>query len=186
MRVHKIRDNFVTLRLTALLAVLALIGLIALYVLEFRWFDRTIGMRSLALYAVAIGALAGAGLGRHFSRQGRNTVEKIQLYLFFIVLCTLFAPFFASLSNRLLSPYPSRPESVEFFEQQAYLPSPYGIVKGQKAEPAEYYTFFYYKGRLRRIKSKHPILSGLERGQTAELSMKRGLWGYTVVVKQGQ
>lgn len=169
------------LRITAVLVVLLLLGLIALYVSEFHWFDRTIGMRRLALYAMAIGVLLGTALGRRFSPQGRNTVEKVQLYVFFIFICTLFAPLAASLSNRLLSPYPPRLEQVTFFEEQAFFSGRYGLIKGEKVEPDGYYTFFYYHGRLRRVKSKQPLLSGRERGETVGLTIRRGLWGYDVV-----
>ena len=170
------------LRITAVLVVLLLLGLIALYVLEFRWFDRTIGMRNLALYAMAIGVLLGVALGRRFSPQGRNTVEKVQLYVFFIFICTLFAPLAASLSNRLLSLSAPRLEHITFFEEQAFYSDRYGLIKGERVEPDGYYTFFYYHGRLRRIKSEQPLLPGRERGETAELRIKRGLWGYDVVV----
>lgn len=171
-------------RLTALAIVMSVIGLIALYVLEFRWFDRTIGMRGLALYAMGAGALLGTALAWRFSRKARNTVEKAQLYIFFILFCTLFAPFFASVSNRLFSPYPPRPEPVEFFEQRAYLSGRFGLIREEEGRPTGYYTFFYYRGKLRRAKSEQPILPPeVERGQTVELLMKRGLWGYDVVVK---
>ena len=169
-------------RVAAFFLVLPLIGVIALYVLEFRWFDRTIDMRSLALYALAIGAAAGTTLGWRLSRQGRNSVEKVQLYIFCIVTCTLFAPFLASLSNRLLSPYPARPRPVEFFDEQAYLSDRFGLTKGEQIEPSGYYTFFYYQGRLRRVKSRKPLLPGTEKGEMAELYMKRGLWGFEVVL----
>ena len=172
-------------RITALLIVLLAIGLIALYVLEFSWFDRTIGMRSLGLYAMAFGAIAGTGLGWRFSKQSRNTVETVQLYVFFIVLCTLFSPFFASLSNRLLSPAAPRPKQVEFFEEQAFLSDRYGLIKGEKAKPSGYYTFFYYRGRLRRVKSREPLLPGRKRGETVTLYMKPGLWGFEVVLGKG-
>ncbi len=174
-------------RFTALLIVLSVVGLIALYVLEFRWFDRTLNMRSLALYAMGAGALLGAALAWRFSRQAQSLVERVQLYVFFIVFCTLFAPFFASLSNRLLSPHGIHPRAVEFFEQRAYLADRFGLTKEEEIEPTGYYTFFYYEGQLRRVKSKLPLLPlEIKRGQRVELLMKKGLWGYDVVVQHQQ
>ncbi|MCB9293525.1 MAG: hypothetical protein H6559_10445 [Lewinellaceae bacterium] len=83
------------LRFKALLIVLLVIGLIALYVLEFRWFDRTIGMRRLALYGMSIGALLGAALVLAFQPAGREYDRKSAalpvfrrfLYLVCSVLC---------------------------------------------------------------------------------------------------
>ncbi|MCO6492768.1 MAG: hypothetical protein J5I98_30395 [Phaeodactylibacter sp.] len=170
------------LRFKALLIVLLVIGLIALYVLEFRWFDRTLGMRSLALYGMSAGALLGVALAWHFSRQAGNTIEKVQLYLFFVVFCTLFAPFFASVSNRLLGFSAPRAKPVEFFEEQAFFSDRFGLIEGQKVAPAGYYTFFYYQGQLRRVKSNYPLLPERQRGEQAELLMKKGLWGFEVVV----
>lgn len=169
------------LRFTSILIVLSLLCLITLYVLEFRWFDRTAGMRTLALYAMAAGALAGAALGRHFATQAGNTVEKVQLYVFFIVICSLFAPLFASLSNRLLSFSASRQEQVQFFQEQPYYASRSGPIKGEKVRPTGYYTFFYYRGQLRRIKSGRPLFPDAKRGETVILPMKRGLWGFDVI-----
>ncbi|MCO6476271.1 MAG: hypothetical protein J5I94_06605 [Phaeodactylibacter sp.] len=173
-------------RFTALLIVLSVIGLIAFYVLEFRWFDRTLDMRSLALYAMGAGALLGTALARRFSRRSQNLVEKVQLYVFFIIFCSLFAPFFASLSNRLLSPHAPRSEPAEFFEQRAYIAGRFGLIKEEEIKPTGYYTFFYYEGQLRRVKSKLPLLPlDMKRGQSVELLMQKGLWGYDVVVHQG-
>ena len=162
-------------------AVLLVIGLIVLYVFEFRFFDRTLEFNRLFVGSMLLGGVAGFLLGYRFRGAGRELIEKVQLYVFFIVLCALFAPLFGSLSNRLLSWRGTRDVSVEFVNEEPRFASPYGVIIDEPLEANRYYLFFYKDGVLYRIKTDTLHYPDLESGDTIVLPMRRGLWGFDVV-----
>ena len=161
---------------------LAVLGLVVAYVLEFYYFKRTFGIKNMSMIAAGIGAADGALLGWVLNRKARETVEGIQLYMFCIVLTALFAPLLASLSNRLLSPHPVKMERVVFFEERPYVSEMYGIMKGEKIKPRGYFLFFMREGKLERIDNRRPMAVPLQRGDTFEIPVRKGLWGVEWVV----
>lgn len=165
---------------------LAFVGLIVLYVLEFSWFDRTMGVQRLVMWSMAVGLIVGLALGWRYRNTTENLTEKIQVYVFFTVMCTIFAPLAGSLSNRLLSPYPIYEQEAMFIEERPYLSEPLGFIQQERPKPTGYYTFFYYNGKLRRIKNEDATFPGLQRGETIVLRMRKGLWGPEVVMKGQQ
>ncbi len=164
-----------------LLGTLFILSLVVLYALEFRYFDRTLGFGRLLGWSLPVGAVLGGLLGYRFQRQGRERLERIQIYVFFIVLCTLFAPLFASLSNRLLSWRSPRPVAVEFAGTDPRYASRFGLTKDEVPEANQYHLFFYRDDRLHRIKTEAPRFPEAEQGDTVVLNMKRGLWGFDIV-----
>lgn len=161
----------------------ALLGMVVIYALELSWFNRTIGMQRLALFSLAGGAFAGLALGHRFAQREYGLTEKIQIYIFFGLSCTIFGPLFGSLSNRLLSP-PSTPAPVEFISQTARYASRSGPLTGEKAAPNLYAIEFYYRQDIRQITSLTPITAPEARGDTIWLNMLPGLWGFEVVQKK--
>ncbi|HMQ48070.1 MAG TPA: hypothetical protein PKA00_11920 [Saprospiraceae bacterium] len=170
-------------KLVLLAGAIAAVGLIVLYVFEFRWFDRTIQFSQLVGWSLGVGAIIGILLGRYFSQNETDLTDKIRLFLFCFFPCVLFAPFVASWSNRVAFWQESRTEPVVFVQAQAYYASRSGPLKGEKIKPSGWAYFFYYRGKLRRIKSKEQwaIPAQMNRGDTLLLNMKRGLWGFDVV-----
>lgn len=170
-------------RLTYTLAGLAMLGLVVVYALEFAWFNRTLGMSSLAFYSMAVGGCIGFALGHYAARQEHGLTEKIQIYIFFGLSCTIFAPLVGSLSNRLLSP-PGRPIAVEFVSQSARYASRSGPIAGEKPVPNAFEIEFYYRQEVREITSLTPYPSTLQRGDTVLINVKPGLWGCEVIQKK--
>ena len=168
-------------RITGLIATALILGLVVLYVLEFRYFNRTLGFGRLLWWSLPVGAAVGAALGYRFRKQGGDRLERVQLYVLFIVLCTLFAPLFASLSNRLLSPRAARSVSVEFAGVEPRFSSRFGVMEEEKPAANQFYLFFYYDGQLHRIRTDSLRFPEAERGDTVQLMLKRGLWGKEVV-----
>lgn len=156
---------------------LSFLGLIALYALEFYYFKRTFGIKTMALVAAGIGAVIGAILGGALSRKAEDAVDRIQVFLFCIVLTAGFSPLLASLSNRLLSPHPLKWESVQFFEEKPYISERFGIMKGEKVKPRGYNLFFIRNGTLERIDNRLPLSVKPQRGDSLQIPVRKGLWG---------
>lgn len=170
-------------RLTYTSAGLAMLGLVVIYALEFSWFNRTLDMSSLAFYSMGAGGGIGLALGYYVARQEYGLTEKIQIYIFFGLSCTIFGPLGGSLSNRLLSP-PGKPTPVEFVSQSARYASRSGPVPGEKPAPNAFDIEFYYRQEIRKISSLTPYPDALERGDTVLVRIKPGLWGYEVIQKK--
>jgi len=167
--------------LQAFAIALALLGLIALYALEFRYFNRMLHASGLVGWSLLAGALIGALLGYRFRHRGEDRVERVQIYLFFIVLTALFMPLFASLSNRLLAMQEPRQVPVEFVKEEGRYANRFGIPEQDTVQADQYFIFFYKDGGIYRIKSESPLYPGKERGDTITIPLQRGLWGYELV-----
>ncbi|MBV6653986.1 MAG: hypothetical protein KI786_09545 [Mameliella sp.] len=170
-------------RITFTLAGLTMLGLVVVYALEFSWFNRTINMPGLAIYSMIGGAMVGLALGHYVSKRESGLTEKIQIYIFFGLSCTIFGPLAGSLSNRLLSS-PSKPVPVEFVSQSARYVSRSGPIQGEKPVPNLFDIEFYYRQKIRKISSLTPINEPQKRGDTVLINLKPGLWGFEVVQKQ--
>ena len=161
---------------------LVMLALVVVYVLEFYYFKRTFEVRQLLLYGALAGVLLGAVLGWRFSRVVEDSVERIQVYVFCIVLAAIFMPLLASLSNRLLSTHPVQWEDVSFIEEKSYISERFGILKGEEVNPAGYYLFFERKGEMYRIDNRHKMGVAMKRGDIFQIPVRRGLLGYSWVL----
>lgn len=169
---------------SAVAVAVLLLGLVVLYVLEFRYFNLLLDARTLVLRSLGVGAVAGMVAGYFSGRRYANPLERIQIIIFITVLTTLFTPLFGSLSNRWLGRQPLRLEPVEFVEEQPNYSDRFGLIEGERPEPNGFLLFFYYEGRLFRIKYETSLFAGKHRGERIDLPMRKGFWGYYLVVPQ--
>jgi hypothetical protein len=160
---------------------LALVLMIVAYVFEFKWFERTVNFGTLALISLLFGLAIGLLWGHSYARQEFELTEKIQVYVYFCVMCMLFSPLVASLSNRLVPLYPVREEVADFVSQEAYYASRVGLLKGEDPVPTGYELRFYYRQKIRTIDRPEPFPIDLERGAPILLRIRTGLWGFEVV-----
>ncbi|MBK7408875.1 MAG: hypothetical protein IPL49_05480 [Saprospirales bacterium] len=164
------------------LIALALLGLVVVYVFEFYYFQRTFHVQRLLLTGALIGAGVGAALGWRFSRVVEDSVERIQVYVFCIVLAVIFTPLLVSLSNRLLSPHPVQWEDVLFFEEKPYISERFGILKDEKVQTAGYHLFYSREGEIYRMDNRHKMGVSLKRGDIFQIPVRQGLWGFSWVL----
>ena len=169
-------------KLPWLLGLLLMLGLIVVYVFEFYYFQRTFSLSRLLLPGALAGVLTGVVLGWRFSRMAEDAVDRIQIYLFWTFLTTVFFPLLVSLGNRLLSPHPVVWESVAFFEEKPYVSDRFGVLKDEKVKASGYYLFFFRNGELERIDNIHPLAPAPERGDTILIPVRKGLFGVEWVV----
>jgi len=168
-------------KLQAALAVLVFFGLILLYVFEFQYFNRTLGVKRLVLGSVLIGLVLGGLAGLRWSRRGKDLTERLQRFFIPFLLIPLFMPLFGSLSNRLLSFRSYRTAPVEFVKEEGRYSDRYGAIRDQPIEPNRYYLFFYYRDEMYRVQYGESRFSNFQRGDTIQLRMKTGLWGAKIV-----
>ncbi len=159
-----------------------LLAMVVLYALEFKYFHLTFNLQGLILKGVVVGLIVGVELGWWFRRHAEDLTERIQLYVFFIVLSMVFMPLLVSLSNRFVTLKPSASINVDYVGTEAFYSDRFGLIKGQKVEPTGYYLFFYYNNRLQRIELKAPIFKDSVRGATITLPVWQGIWGHQVIL----
>ncbi|GJM36166.1 MAG: hypothetical protein DHS20C18_51670 [Saprospiraceae bacterium] len=165
-----------------LLLSLTLIGLVVLYVLEFNFFHLTFNLPGLIIKGLIVGLVLGIGLAIYYQKQASDLTERVQLYVFFIVLCMIFMPLVVSLSNRLLNFAEPVMLQAEYVDIEPYYSDRFGLTKGEKIKPSGYFLFFYYNNRLKRIRLENPPFQDYARGATIVLPVKKGLWGHAVVI----
>ena len=158
-----------------------LILLIVLYVFEFKHFDRTLSVKGLVISSIVVGLLLGLFLGYRFRHLAKDLTERVQIYVFFAVICMIFMPLLGNLSNRLLSFRPATATEVEFIQETPYLSDRLGVIEGQEVKPTGYYLFFYHKQQLHRTKNKAPQFPNKQRGDLIQLNIKKGLWGWEII-----
>jgi len=157
--------------------VLAVLGLIILYVQEFKHFSRLLNPGYLVWGAVIFGALFGAFWGYRFRQRAEDLTERIQIYVFFILISIFFMPLFASLSNRLLAYAPVQQEQAELFQANAYISRAFGLIEGENTDPSGYNVFFVYQNELYKVSVEELWFETTEEGAQIPLPVQRGLWG---------
>ena len=153
-----------------------------LYSLEFRHFENLLNTRLFLIISATIGGLIGLYIAWRLRKKGSDLTERIQIFVFFIILAIVFTPLWASISNRMFSFYPAKTVEAEFWEQRVYYASRAGFIKGELLEPTGVYTFLFLDKKLVRIETKFILYPGKERGEMVELKLKRGLWGMPFLI----
>ncbi len=157
--------------------------LFVLYGFEITHFNRTFQARQMALWSLVVGISLGLLISLRFIKTAEDVTEKVQIILIFTIGIATFMPLFASLSNRLLSFHDTKAIPVEFVESEAYVSGRFGLIEGENIKPNGYRTYFYRDSKLQRVLTEEPLFPDAERGDTVNLSVKKGLWGIEFVPK---
>ncbi len=165
----------------AVLAVVLFFLFIIVYANEFEYFNRTINARQLVIPAVIVGLCLGVIAGWYYQRRQTDPVVRLQIVMACLFAGLIAAPLAGSLSNRLLSPHPTRFQEVDFVKEQPFYSSRFGVLKGESQMPTGYYLFFYYKDKLRRISLDQSFFEATEEGEPILVPFKKGLWGIELV-----
>ncbi|MEL6866103.1 MAG: hypothetical protein AAFP19_16870 [Bacteroidota bacterium] len=166
----------------ATLAFVVLIGCVVLFAFEVRYFNNTFEVRQLVLRSLPFGLLLGAYLGYQLSKSSSELQEKVTFVVMPLILCLVFAPTFASISNRLFANRAPKQESVQFVKAEAIRSSRFGTYEWTPtSRPDAYHLFIVRNNRLERIKVKDNIFAGAQKGDQVDLPVYRGLWGFDFV-----
>ncbi len=168
-------------RVVLIALVLLLIALLALYVLEFWWMDNTVGIATLAWAAAGVALVGGVALGLYVARYEQDAFDRFRIAMVAASLSALFGPLLGSLSNRLLAG-PVRYVEVQVWRVEAFAQSRLGFIEGERIEPDGYYLFVKYGDELERFRFRSLPDPPPVRGQSIRLPVRRGLWGFEVVL----
>ena len=153
------------------------------YVFEFKHFSNTFGIESLIVRALVFGFVMGLLGGFYFSKNLKDGLEKLQMYVAFVFLGLLVIPLLASWINRALSSNQLVYETVVLERQQVYSQSRFGQVEG-KLQTDGYYVFFIKDRKLERIKtSKLLFPKDTPKGTRVDLPIRKGGLGYDYFVE---
>jgi len=161
--------------------VFALLGLIVLYAMEFSHFSRMLHPGRLVLGSVVFAVALGAFLGYRFRHRADDLTERIQIYVFFILLSIFFIPLFGSLSNRLLAYRPVNVEEAELFRSEAYISRTFGLLEGESIEPTGHNVYFIFENELYKVNVEDLWFEKAKEGDTIPLPLRRGFWGIRYV-----
>lgn len=169
-------------KILAWIGMLMFVGLITIYTFEFHWIENTFESGKLVVRSIIAGVVIGILLGIVLRKQADDLVSRLRLWSACLILPAIFAPLAGSLSNRLLTPHAESPVYVEFWEEKPYAQERFGFIKGEKIEPEGFYIFLVREGEMKRFKSETRRFPGAQRGQQVEIPVKKGLWGFDVLM----
>lgn len=161
---------------------LFLLAMIVLYVFEFPYFSNTFGVQKLVFISLIIGAIIGIVIGYLLRKDAEDLTERIQYYVFFIILSMIFMPLLASLSNRLFSFQKETTEQVRFVEITPFYADRFGILKNEKVKPNAYHTFFYRENDLCYIRTKSNVYTSAQPGESISIQTREGFWGFDYAI----
>lgn len=153
-----------------------------LYVMEFKYFDRTFSVKKLILGTMLFGALLGLVWAMNWKKQLSDQVDRLRLFLSLIIGLGLVMPYFGSLANRLIARTPVRYETVEFIGETPYFASRFGVIEGETLKPTGYYVFFFRHGQLERVKSTVSMFPENERGDAVTIPVRKGILGFSYIL----
>lgn len=154
-----------------------------LYAFEVKYFSNTFEVESLVWRSLLVGVLVGIAAGYFFSKRFNDGLEKLKLYIFFVVISLLLFPLLGSLSNRLLSFSPKQKIEVELQSQEAYLQSRFGRVK-MKNKKDGIFLFFVKDQNIKRVKTKEILFPDSQKGDRVYIVTKKGFWGYEYFIEE--
>ncbi len=166
-----------------ILGTLMIFIVVFLYAFEVKYFSNTFEIKSLISRSLMVGILAGIAAGYYFSKQFKDGLEKLKLFVFFIVIPLLLSPLLGSLSNRLLSFSPKQKTEVELQSQDAYLQSRFGRVKTIKKHDG-IFLFFIKDQKIERVKTKEILFPNSKKGDRVYIVTKKGFWGYEYFIEE--
>ncbi|MGK0364610.1 MAG: hypothetical protein ACI85O_001667 [Saprospiraceae bacterium] len=156
------------------------IGMFVLYAFEFEYFRRYTDISSFIITALISGLLSGIGIAYYLRDKAKNALESVQIYIFCIVLCLIFAPLIFSLTNRLVAINKYEKE-VQVVKMDKRFTSRYGTVKGEKAKPNLLKITYLDKGENHEFSTKYLTLENAKRRDYVKLNFKKGLLGFEYI-----
>ncbi len=154
-----------------------------LYAFEVKYFSNTFEVKGIIWRSLILGVLVGIVAGYFFSKPFKDGLEKLKLYIFFIVISLLLFPLLGSLSNRLLSFSPKQKTEVELQSQEAYLQSRFGRVKTENKKDG-IFLFFVKDQKIQRVKTKEVLFPDSKKGDRVSIVTKKGFWGYEYFIEE--
>lgn len=162
---------------------LLLLGLVVAYTQELPVMMNYLQVKSFWQTGLLIGfSLSVVILVLLFFRPGVRSlpvVEKLQLSSTILFASLLLCPLFLSWTNRWgISAEQAQTVTVTFESEQARFTSRFGSPKGTAQKANQFLLFFFQNGQLRRVNGKRPFFPEAQPGDTIELEINDGRWGF--------
>ncbi len=171
-------------KLIGILGGLFLLMLGWLYASEYQYFDNTLNIKKLLFIAAGIGGAVGILLGLFLSRTDKgDTVTQVQSVLFCFFIGVLTIPMIAAKTYRYFAVETPVVKQFTFLKQTPIYTKPFGQTKMETFTPS-YFLIYLIDDNSHsiRIKSTKEWLQNSDKGKTIELPVKKGYWGYDIVI----
>ncbi len=164
------------IRILASLA--AFVLLVFIFIREIPYNINNFNRVEVVLISIGVGIVAGVLLALYFKRYAEELIAKFQIFVSLAVMCAIFFPSILSMVNRI--------QVTETGEHLTYVETRevYGMVfKGRLDEDGQVSADSYdivverENGKREAIRFSSEISAGWERGQTADITVHRGLLG---------
>ena len=156
----------------------AFVLLVFIFIREIPYNINTFNRVEVVLISIGAGIVTGILLALYFKRYAEELIAKFQIFVSLAVMCAIFFPSVLSMVNRI--------QVTETGEHLTYVETRevYGMVfKGRVDEDGQVSADSYdivverENGQEESIRFSSEISSGWERGQTADITVHRGLLG---------
>ncbi len=156
------------------IGVILFISLVVLYVLEYPFLSNTLELRELVKTSVSVcsGVIVVLLMIGYATRILHP--KFISTHLLVSIFFMAISPYFASISNRMLSQKKPYAESYEFKEQKAYKE----LYFGEKVHLNTHWIVLYKDKRAFKFRTNKALPKNPNFGSKVRLIMYRGFWGF--------
>jgi hypothetical protein len=168
-------------RILPILSVMLLLGLIIAMGLEFKHLNRVLQLGNLLRNSALAGFIAGLPLGALLIRKIHAREDRAPAFFGILFFFTLTAPYFGSLSNRLITTDSPVPSQVELLSEAPYQQFRFGFLRSRQQSPDGYRSFFYLDGQLYKVQTRQPLFTGITPGDQTIIPLHKGFWNFPFV-----
>jgi hypothetical protein len=164
-------------------------GIVILYANEIGYLGLYFRPGALLLSSLAFGAALGIVLALLFrGPRQQEPVDRIRRAAILFFTCLILSPLLLSLANRWFGKRENTAVPVVFESEDARYSSRFGVMKeeGGIPQPNAYFLYFYHQDQLMRITSPEALFPGAEEGDTIEIPVREGAFGYDWVALPGK
>ena len=168
--------------LKGILIVAAIFGVIFGYAHEVEWYSNTFGIKALIFRSLAVGGILGGIVGWFLRKKATDLEDRMPIFIGCIIVGLAVFPIKAIWLNHFFADQTPLSKKVIFERETPIRGSRFGIIKGFKMPAADgFYTYFLMDLEEQRVRSRQPIFPNVASGQTVELPLRQGLFGFQIV-----
>jgi hypothetical protein len=156
--------------------------LLGIYAVELPFMMNYLEVKDFWRRALLLGSGTGLALATWatFRDRGKNrdSVSRMRQFSAILISSVLLVPLLISVTNHWVLQRPAVPQAVVFETELPRNTSRFGNIPQQHQTADQYILIFVWNNRLYRVSRDHPYFPTAQTGDTVNLPIRQGRWGY--------